>query len=278
MRYRALGLAMTAALLAGWTMTAGSADFPHGAKVAAIDVHGHEPGLNDEPVGTYVIPGTPLMLVPARTMKKSEKAFGVFGVFHAIGAGKDAAKASIAGEEAGFVIDYNDVMNRAFDQAAVAQLLPARGAGAAGTQLEIWPRIYLISTETGDAHLRLALRVKLHNGPDWQDNYNFEAGADHPLRGAQSWSDDHGKLLTTELESAYKDLIGLLAKDMQGYAWQADRVRVDMQVFGTPLGTGTSGAMLMAELDNAVVFRPDIKGLIAGINMISKDRINIMRN
>ena len=51
-------------------------------------------------------------------------------------------------------------------------------------------------------------------------------------------------------------------------------------MFGTPIGTATRDAMLMTELDNTVSFRPDVKGagLIAGINMIAKDQVTIVRD
>jgi len=270
--------------LAGCATFAPHPQLPAADQSVRIDVLDKEPGMNDYPIGAYVIPDSQVVVTKPRKISRAEGGFGVLGVLGAHASGKKDSKALVAGQEDTLALvlqeDVKNAVARAASRFAIARGWSVDGKGAKAARMELTPFVHIAPNADGTAELYLFLITKLYDADGskaWSSRFVYPHPQRRAIAGRAGWAANGGVRFKRAVKEGYQEIVGAMVKDADrsksGWAPRAARVR------GPFLSTVDSLELegeILEETPERLVFNAAGGGLVYGINILPREEVQIL--
>ena len=241
-------------------------------------------GLNDIPVGTYRLPDAPFAVRKYEPVSKSAGAFGALGALASHSSGSDASKASVDGVENMLRFDM------AGETMRVMKTLRAQGHGPAnialdgadaGATLKLKPSGYLTTMDGKTARLYVIVKSQLLDkggAEQWWSRYIYYVPGEYPIKGANSWSANNGKLMRDKFAEGLAETGKVLLKDARGAAagWDERPMRIKMKWPGLDETLAMEGVVL-GQTDRSVILsaKTNTMSLFYGVSIIPRNEVEL---
>lgn len=269
---------------------AGCATFvPHPQLPAAdqsvrIDVLDKEPGMNDYPIGAYVLPHSQVVVTKPRKISRMEGGLGVLGVLGAHASGKQDSKALVAGQEDTLALvlqeDVKTAVARAASRFDIARGWSVDGKGAKAARMELTPFVHIAPNADGTADLYLFLVTKLYDvdgSKAWSSRFVYLHPQRRVIAGPDGWAANGGVRFKQAIKEGYGEIVRAMVKDAargkSGWSPRAARVRGP---FLTTVDSLELEGEILEETPDKLVFNAAGGGLVYGINILPRDEVQIL--
>lgn len=260
-----------------------SPTWPAGSERIAVKVLGPNIGLNDVPIGTYRVEGSPFVVTVGRTVSKTEGAFGGLGALSAHSSGKDEAKKRLTGHESALQINLASLLETRFkakiDQGLGSNLLTSVVSGPGMATLELMPFAFL-AVRGEQTQLQLVVKARLLNAggaEQWKTRYIYYHPQHYALIGPGSLTVDNARLLKILAAQAIDETAHVILADTRG----AGAVWLNQPVKVTGIFTGIEPfaveGLLLKKTATTVIFTPKASSAAtyAGVNILPAKDVTI---
>lgn len=278
MRSLYLLIILTITLLSGCATFTPHSELPAGGQITKLTVSDEVPGMNDYPIGAYVVPNSQIVITKPRTISTLEGGFGALGVLSAHSSGKKDSQALVAGHEESLSMmlskDVRVAIEGVIPDFEKAQHWTFTGSDK-GAKLELTPYVHLSPDETGESRVYLFLKVKYYDekgASSWNSRYIYCHPKTYPIIGDGSWTADNARLFKQVIDEGYQQIAKVMIKDSSRSAagWSPRPVRIKAPFFAELNGE------ILEETTDSIVFNAEGGGIFYGINILPRNQVEIL--
>ncbi len=270
--------------LAGCATFAPHPQLPAADQSVRIEVLDKQPGMNDYPIGAYVIPDSQVVVTKPRKISRVEGAFGVLGVLGSHASGKEGSKALVAGQEDTLALvlqwDVKKAVARAASRFDTARGWSVDGKGTNVARMELTPFVHIAPNADGTADLYLFLLTKFYDAggaKTWSSRFVYLHPQRRVIAGRDGWAANGGVRFKRAIKEGYEEIVKAMVKDAarskSGWTPRAARVRGP---FVSTVDSLELEGEILEETPDRLVFNAAGGGLVYGINILPRDEVEIL--